>query len=182
MGREIRKVPPNWDHPITQRPNGRDGPQPMFDETYQQACKEWLSDFDRIRSGGAKGYEIEAYPNGAVEWASDNPAPEPTYYCPWSDDEATWYQLWETVSEGTPVSPPFETKEGLIDYLAKNGDYWDQKRCIEPGWDTIWGGEYGVSAWGQERAERFVRGPGWAPSMVVENGVVKDGVSAVTEV
>lgn len=181
MGREIRRVPANWDHPITERPNGRVGFQPMFDETFAQASEEWLVEFDRIRSGGARDYEIECYPNGVVEWASENCPPDKNYYRPWDDKDAVWYQLWETVSEGTPVSPPFATEDELIDYLAENGDFWDQKRCKEPGWGTLWGGEPGISAWGRERAEKFVRGPGWAPSFVVQDGTVKDGVGAITE-
>lgn len=181
MGREVRRVPPNWCHPETENSYGEKRLQPMFDQTYQEAASEWLADFDRIRAGGAEGYEIECYPEGVTHWASENTAPDPQYYRPWKDDDATWFQVWETVSEGTPVSPPFETEAELISYLADNGDFWDQKRCRQPNWDTLWGGTPGVSAWGQERAERFVRGPGWAPSLVVENGVVKDGVSAVTD-
>ena len=38
MGREIRMVPPNWEHPKDD--NGND--LPMFDEEYSVARKEWL--------------------------------------------------------------------------------------------------------------------------------------------
>jgi hypothetical protein len=34
------------------------------------------------------------------------------------DKEATWFQAWETVTEGTPVTPPFATTDELVDYLA----------------------------------------------------------------
>lgn len=57
--------------------------------------------------------------------------PEREYYRSWKDEDATWFQVWETVSEGTPVTPPFATKEELIDYLVANGDFWDQKRRQE---------------------------------------------------
>lgn len=181
MGREIRRVPANWDHPIAKDNYGRDRAQPMFDQIYEDAAKEWLADFDRIRNGGAEGYEIECYPRGVTEWASENTAPDPQYYRPWEDADAAWYQVWETVSEGTPVSPPFETEDELIAYLAEHGDFWDQKRCHEPDWANLWGGTPGVSGWGRERAERFVKGPGWAPSMVVADGRVMSGVEAVTE-
>lgn len=179
MGREIRMVPPNWDHPEVKL-NGTVGPQPMFDKSYQDACADWLADFDRIRSGEMDDCERECYVN-ECHWASDNWAPDPKYYRPWSADDATWFQLWETVSEGTPVSPPFETREELIQYLADHGDFWDQKRCREPGWDTFWGGTPGVSGWGRERAERFVMELGWAPSMLIKNGRVVSGVEAVTK-
>ena len=61
------------------------------------------------------------------------------------------YQLWETVSEGSPITPVFETKEELVDYLVKYGDSWDQKR--------------GNGGWSREVASKFV-GVGWAPSLV----------------
>jgi hypothetical protein len=28
------------------------------------------------------------------------------------DKEATWFQAWKTVTEGTPVTPPFATMHG----------------------------------------------------------------------
>jgi hypothetical protein len=180
MGREIRMVPPNWDHPISADNPGQEDHQPMIDQSFEQAAEEWLADFDRIRAGHLSDHERECYPRGVCEWAADNVAPDPAYYRPWRDGEATWFQLWETVSEGTPVSPPFATKAELIEYLAANGDFWDQERCHKPDWKYLWGGVPGVSGWGQEKAERFVNGPGWAPSMVVQDGNVMDGVSAVT--
>ena len=178
MGREVRMVPPNWDHPIGDIGYGRKGPQPMYDRTFAKAEAEWLEDFDRIRSGDMTDSEREYYPHGVCQWANDEAPPDPKYYRPWSDEEATWFQVWETVSEGTPVSPPFATKDELISYLADNGDFWDQKRCKEPDWEKLWGGRPGVSAWGYERARRFVEAE-WCPSMAVIDGEIKHGADAV---
>ncbi len=164
MGREVRRVPPNWDHPETEDNYRRMRLQPMYDRTFEQAAEEWLADFDRIRAGGADKFEAECYPRGVVEWANENTAPDPQYCVPWKDDESTWFQVWETVSEGTPVSPPFETEAELISYLAENGDDWDQKR--------------GDPAWGQERAERFVAAK-WAPSLVMVGGKIMSGTEFV---
>lgn len=164
MSREVRRVPPNWEHPKYRDEMGRIKNQPMHDRPFSEAEAEWLAEFDRIRSGGATESERECYPGGVCEWAAvDYPPPNPAFYQPWSDEEATWYQLWETVSEGTPVSPPFETAQELIDYLAENGDFWDQKRCRKPGWVEAHGGTApGVSGWGHERAEATVEGrPYW---------------------
>lgn len=33
-----------------------------------------------------------------------------------------WYQVWETVSEGSPCSPPFATKEELARWMAEHSD------------------------------------------------------------
>ena len=166
MGREVRRVPANWDHPKVMRRNGSRGYQSMYDRTYQEALDEWLKEFDEIRATGSNEYYADL-----GDWLEDYTPPEKSYYRPWSDDEATWFQVWETVSEGTPVSPPFETKKELIDYLAENGDFWDQKRCKEPNWSRLWGGTPGVSAWGTERAKAFVDLE-FAPSMVTTGGKV----------
>lgn len=161
MGREVRKVPPNWDHPKIDR-HGRIDFQPMHDERFADRFSEWLLDFDRVRSGKLEDIERECYASEfpLAEWLKDdgNP-PDPAYYRPWKGDEATWFQLWETVSEGTPVSPPFQTAQELADYLAKNGDFWDQKR--------------GNGGWGQQSADAFVKA-GWAPTMAVIGNTVID--------
>ena len=122
MGREIRRVPANWQHPTVEK-YGESRKQPMYDWTFDKRFAEWLESFDRIRNGKLDDLERECYPRGLADWLQDegNP-PDPAYYRPWSDDEAVWYQVWETVSEGTPVSPAFATKEEIIGYLAENGD------------------------------------------------------------
>jgi hypothetical protein len=161
MGREIRMVPANWEHPIRDPRNdlyGHGGYQPMYDETFAEVFAKWLDDFDRIRSGALEPIEVQCYPNGLADWLNDEGVPpNPAYYRPYTDDEAAWFQVWETVSEGTPVTPPFETRAELADYLATRGDFWDQKRGDPP--------------WNRQAAEKFVSA-GWAPSMMVSAGVV----------
>jgi hypothetical protein len=90
--------------------------------------------------------------------------------------EPTWYQVYETVSEGTPVTPPFETREELVEYLVENGDFWDQKRRAE---GPRGGFQMPCAPWSRKSAESFVMGSGGAPSMVVTNGVVQSGVEAL---
>lgn len=176
MGREIRRVPPNWDHPLDE--SGRK--QPMCNQTYASARKEWLDGLAKWEAG--QDPDREAYKNddGSHQdyWEWSGAPPERVYYRPWADEEATWFQLWETVSEGTPVSPPFATKEELAEYLATNGDEWDQSRCHDPSTCRLFGMELGKPGWGIERARRFVNGPGWAPSMIASGGVVYEGTNA----
>jgi len=133
MGREIRMVPPNWEHPTKLDRLGRTQDVQMYDRTFEDSFAEWLSDFDRVRAGDLEGYEVECYPNGLIDWIQDEGAPlDPEFYRPWKDCEGTWYQVWQTVGEGSPVSPPFETKAELVDYLTENGDFWDQSRGNRP--------------------------------------------------
>ena len=109
-----------------------------------------------------------------AEWGGDAPTYE--YYRPnWKPEDMTWYQVYETVSEGTPVTPPFKTKEELIDYLVVDGDFWDQERRRE-GNTTI-----NCSPWPREQAEEFVHSTGWAPSFVFAGGKLMSGVEGLTE-
>lgn len=78
--------------------------------------------------------------------------------------EGTGWQVWETVSEGSPVSPVFATAEELIDYLAEGGDSWNRKRNKPPP--------------SREACERFVRDIGWVPSMVTTRGRATVGIES----
>ncbi len=74
------------------------------------------------------------------------------------------WQLWETVSEGSPVSPVFSTPERLAAWLAA------------PGNDTSITRGRSAAQW-----LAFITGPGWAPSMVGVGGRLMSGVEAATE-
>lgn len=168
MGREIRRVPPNWEHPARDPEHDayrRGGYQPMHDQSFDARFAEWLADFDRIRSGDLTDFERTCYPRGLADWLLDEGAPvDPAYYRPWRDEDATWFQVWETVSEGTPVSPPFATRDELIDYLTVHGDFWDQKRGTKPAPRAAY--------------ENFVNA-GWAPSFVMDAGRMMSGVEFI---
>lgn len=181
MGREVRRVPPDWQHPRQPCPHeswrggcdeakahGGECYQPMFDEDAESAWATWQADY-AAWIGGEHARVVAEY--GDENYPPDEPyrafcnwhgrPPDPKYYRPkWDDAEATWWQVYQTVSEGTPVTPAFATAEELIDYLATHGDFWDQKR--------------GNGPWGRAAAEKFVRS-GWAPSLVVTGaGEVKE--------
>ena len=38
--------------------------------------------------------------------------------------QESWYQLYEVVTLGTPVTPAFATQEELITYMSEYGDFW----------------------------------------------------------
>lgn len=69
------------------------------------------------------------------------------------------WQIWETVSEGSPISPVFATPEELAQHMA----------------GTRWGADTGTS---YEKWLAFIRGPGWAPTMVMDAFGVRTGVDA----
>jgi len=74
--------------------------------------------------------------------------------------EGTGYQLWETVSEGSPITPVFSTADELACHLVENDDSVTS--------DTTF-----------DQWMEFINGPGWAPSLVIDGGAVKSGIQAV---
>jgi hypothetical protein len=180
MGREVRRVPPNWQHPQDEKGYYR----PMKDKTAQKAWENWMEEFMKWLTG-EHDKTIAKY--GENEYPKNEPyrafcgwngmPPDPAYYRPeWDESTATWFQVYETVTEGTPVTPPFATQAELVDYLVANGDFWDQRRRQE--------GRSGMDCgpWNRAAAEKFV-GAGWAPSLMMtknESGVTikepRDGI------
>jgi hypothetical protein len=172
MGREIRKVIPNWEHPRTKcehspwnggcddaKRNGGLCLEPLYDNDYDTAATAWIAGLMKWESG--EDPDREKYGDGETRyyWEWNGSPPERRYYRPqWADEEATWFQGYETVSEGTPVTPPFATKAELVDYLVKHGDYWDQYR--------------GDGGWSRRKAEQFVESE-FAVSMVIVGSEIK---------
>lgn len=58
------------------------------------------------------------------EYEGNAPTPGESFR-PEFTEEPTWYQVYENVSEGCPITPPFETKEEMVEYLIEVGDSWD---------------------------------------------------------
>lgn len=99
---------------------------------------------------------VEAYPGQREEreaWEWEYPP------------EGDGYQLWETVSEGSPLSPVFTTPEDLAGWMASPEYSWGSSRTNRPTY---------------EQALKFV-GVGWAPTGGTLKGSVLDGVALVAE-
>lgn len=80
------------------------------------------------------------------------------------------WQVWETVSEGSPITPVFATPEELITHICTVGTTWDQ-HSIAQGWSN--------RLPSREQATAFVMGPGWVPSMVITtDGQVYRGIES----
>lgn len=72
------------------------------------------------------------------------------------------YQLWETVSEGSPISPVFKTPDELANWLT-SGEY--HNRCDAGTTKAQW--------------LSFINGPGWAPSMISDGSTITIGVQTI---
>lgn len=87
------------------------------------------------------------------------------------------YQIWETVSEGSPITPAFADPERLAEWCVSH--QFDGKHHLIDGerWNSLAGGTGELS---KEHWLKFIVGPGWAPSMVAESGKgVMSGVEAM---
>lgn len=124
MSREIRRTPVGWWPPLIQAERFEYGvmvmklvPRPQHDRSIED--------------------HRALYPDSEPE--------DPDDYRPaWTDAERNGYQLYETTTEGTPLTPSFATEAELITYLI-----------------TVGAGRDGTLT--RPQAERIVR-DGWAPS------------------
>lgn len=111
MGREVRRVPKDWVHP---KKGNSDRYQPMYDKDFESACIEW--------DEGYQKWKLEQEMEDCTYWEWEGNPPDREYYRPkWTDEERTHLMMYETTSEGTPISPAFETPEELSKWLADNG-------------------------------------------------------------
>lgn len=167
MGREVRRVPADWEHPMRRCEHSpwaggcstareHDGLcfQPLFDRSFEHDAREWLD--------GAIAWDNGTDPDCARHklthpfwWQEHGDPPDPKYYRPTWISEPTHYQMYETVSEGTPLSPIFATPEALIEWLVTDG------------------GRDGKHS--RRAAEKFVKNA-WAPSMLITDGIAASGV------
>ncbi len=156
MSREVRRVPPDWQHP--KKEDGRY--QPMYDESFATEAQAWV---DRCIAwhNGTDPDCAEHKADHPFFWMWDGDPPDPEYYRPEWTKEPTHYQMYETTSEGTPISPVFATSEELARWLA----------------DTGASAFAGMTA-SYEHWLKICRG-GYAPSAVMVNGVMKSGVEFV---
>lgn len=149
MGREIRRVPPNWKHPT----DANGDYLPLHDETYEEAAKRWLANC----VSWANGMHPDLIEDPAMKdkfpfyWEWEGNPPDKNDYRPAFEEEPTWFQMYETVSDGSPVTPPFATKEEIADYLVEHGEFFDTR-----------------GPWPREAAEQFIERE-WAPSLMVEH-------------
>lgn len=136
MGRELRMVHPDWDHPT----DGfhRDGTPryvPLMND-YEGAVARWDEDFAQWQLGfkrdynpNSSGWVAHNIPVGEslakdldshAKWYGEPPRKD-AYMPAWAPGEATKLVMYEDTSEGTPISPKFDTPEELAQWLEDTG-------------------------------------------------------------
>jgi hypothetical protein len=141
MSREVRRVHKDWVHPYEFRDNSsRAGPVitliPLF-ANFAKSLASWENardEFEAKRPWLANcSFE---------EWYGERPI-ESDYMPEWPEAERTHLQMYETVTEGSPISPVMETPEELARWLADNkasacgsggATYDDWLAMIKVGW------------------------------------------------
>lgn len=175
MGREVRMVPADWRHP---QYTPWDAPgdyavgrfKPLFDGGYAKAAADWAEEKAQWDAGYKRDYggPSKWAPKGDdhncsfEEWCGEEPQPD-RYMPEWPADQRTHLMMYETTSEGTPISPAFATPEELARWLADNG-----------------ASSFGRMTASYEEWLSVARG-GWAPSMVIAGGVLMSGVEALAD-
>ena len=122
-GREVRMVAEEWSHPTDA--NGHY--IPLFNgESYQAEIREWDEGNKKWSQGLSSDFEGGWEPIGKedkklsfIEYSG--PRPKKGDYMPnWTTRINTQYIMYETTTEGTPISPAFSTPEKLAKWLEAN--------------------------------------------------------------
>lgn len=174
MGREVRRVPANWQHPKYAEDHGdrhlRGQFIPLHASGFAVADADWNEEYAKWQEGFVRNYrDGEKWrprkpDDGSryTEWSGARPSPD-DYMPDWPEAERTHLMMYEDTSEGTPISPAFATPEELARWLTDNG-----------------ASAFADMTASYERWLAVAKG-GWAPSMVIDRGVMKSGVEAMGE-
>ena len=122
MGREVRRVPADWQHPR----DAKGHYIPLYDgkhladelREWDEGAAKWA---EGLRDDFAGGWKPREPDDGMTyeDWAGSRN--EPSEYTPaWPDEQRTHLMMYEDVSEGTPISPAFKTPEELARWLTDN--------------------------------------------------------------
>ena len=132
MGREVRRVPANWQHPKDEL-TGRY--KPLYPGSRYEANAQ-----DFMEKANAEGLQA------AIDWCGLSP--DVNDYMPnWPESERTHYMMYEDTSEGTPISPAFATPEELARWLADTGaSAFGSSTATYEGWLRVAKGGYAPSA------------------------------------
>lgn len=118
MSRELRMVPADWKHPTDGTySDGETRYVPLFDGA------EFDGRLERHRQRINTAEYRQMVKDRGEEYARNyfGEEPNPDHYMPdWPSKKRTHYQMYETTTEGTPISPVCATKEELARWLADN--------------------------------------------------------------
>jgi hypothetical protein len=149
MGREIRRVPPNWEHPRDDKGHHK----ALYDKDYETAARDWVKDLIDWENDkdGERSQITKETGTRHFWWEWDGEPPDREYFRPKFTEAPTHYQIYETVSEGTPDSPVFESLIEMREWLIGNGySEYAATQFVDTGWapSVVLAPGHGVSATG----------------------------------
>jgi len=135
MGRELKRVPLNFDYEIGKIWKGYLPSMETFRTLFAEKYP-YLNDY-HCQSDICSKCEIN---NGECSESAD--------YCLWynENNKSKWfkevpvgegYQLWETTSEGSPQSPVFATIDELCEWCAKNATTFADCKTTKNEWKRM---------------------------------------------
>jgi hypothetical protein len=91
----------------------------MFDTSYAEACALYYTGLSLWMTEHPTGLDEDGY----AYWDAIESPPDSTSYrrVAWTEQEASAYQVYETVTEGTPVSPVLPTVVAAYQWLKQHG-------------------------------------------------------------
>ena len=124
MGRDVRRVPPTWEHP-----KDRSGNYVPLHDNFIKDYRCWHDErimweqgmvWSHMKEKWVTKQEYDVHSETYEDYVGDCPGPA-EYMPDWSPALRTHYQMYETCSEGTPISPVMDNPEALAHWLADNG-------------------------------------------------------------
>lgn len=120
MGREVRMVPADWAHPQDERGDYiplYGGSVAKQQALWDEEAAQWEKGLCRDGSKWVPKRPSMNFPY--TEWNGERPKPE-DYMPDFPEGSATHFMMYETTSEGTPISPAFASAEELARWLANS--------------------------------------------------------------
>lgn len=141
MGRQLRKVAANWQHPKDKSGNYIPLLDGKFSERlakWEEENAQWEKGFRDDWSGGWKPKEADELNLTFAEWSGEKPVKE-DYMPEWKDEELTHIQLYENTTEGTPISPVYLASEieKLCEYAAENCSTFADFKATKDEWRSM---------------------------------------------
>lgn len=167
MGREVRRVAEDWQHPKHHVPDytGRmvERYKPLFSgENYQTRVDEWDAECAKWKAGWRPDYCTDPEARSMTYEQYSGQRPHRDDYMPnWPIEQRTHLMMYEDTSEGTPISPAFATPEELAQWLVDNK-----------------ASSFGSSTGSYEGWLRVAQG-GLAPSIIMTSEGITSGVDAL---
>ena len=125
------------------------------------SINQWICVESRLAQQGVTEFDCKTCDGKGSLWADDKYSKLCEEFEPVEPPKGDGYQLWSTTTEGTPMSPVFDTPDKLATWLFDNE-----------------ASSFGSSTSSYESWLKFINGPAWAPSAIITSNCIQSGVDA----